>query len=142
MVAAYSTFANQGVYVKPRVISKITDKSGVVLLESRMETRDVMNRDIAYAIVKLLEGGTDAASGGRLRYTGAGGGGYNRMTGYPYAWKSPIAGETGTTQNNSDGWFIGMVPTLVAGVWVGNEARGANFQSTVYGQGATLALPV
>ena len=107
-----------------------------------METRDVMNRDIAYAIVKLLEGVTDGGSGGRLRYTGAGGAGYNRMTGYPYAFKNPIAGKTGTTQNNSDGWFIGMVPNLVAGVWVGNEDRGAHFQSTVYGQGATMALPV
>lgn len=142
MVAAYSTFANQGVYVKPRFISKITDKSGVVLYESRMETRDVMNRDIAYAIVELLKGVTDGGSGGRLRYTGAGGAGYNRMTGYPYAFKNPIAGKTGTTQNNSDGWFIGMVPNLVAGVWVGNEDRGAHFRSTIYGQGATMALPI
>lgn len=142
MVAAYSTFANQGVYVKPRFVSKITDKNGVVLFESKLETRDVMNKDIAYAIVKLLEGVTQGGSGGRLRYTGAGGAGYHRMTGYPYAFKNPIAGKTGTSQNNSDGWFIGMVPNLVTGVWVGNEDRGAHFKSTVYGQGATMALPI
>lgn len=142
MVAAYSTFANQGVYVKPRFINKITDKNGVVLFESKVETRDVMNKDIAYAIVKLLEGVTEGGSGGRLRYTGGGGAGYHRMTGYPYAFKNPIAGKTGTTQNNSDGWFIGMVPNLVTGVWVGNEDRAAHFKSTVYGQGATMALPI
>lgn len=142
MVAAYSTFANQGVYVKPRFINKITDKHGVVLFESRMETRDVMNKDIAYAIVKLLEGVTEGGSGGRLRYTGSGGAGYHVMTGYPYAFKNPIAGKTGTTQNNSDGWFIGMVPNLVTGIWVGNEDRAAHFKSTVYGQGATMALPI
>ena len=142
MVAAYSTFANQGVYVKPRFINKITDKNGVVLYESKAETRDVVNKDIAYAIIKLLEGVTEGGSGGRLRYTGSGGAGYHRMTGYPYAFKNPIAGKTGTTQNNSDGWFIGMVPNLVTGVWVGNEDRGAHFKSTVYGQGATMALPI
>ena len=142
MVAAYSTFANQGVYVKPRFVNKITDKNGVVLFESKAETRDVMNKDIAYAIIKLLEGVTEGGSGGRLRYTGSGGAGYHTMTGYPYAFKNPIAGKTGTTQNNSDGWFIGMVPNLVTGVWVGNEDRAAHFKSTVYGQGATMALPI
>lgn len=142
MVAAYSTFANQGVYVKPRIISKITDRNGVVLYESKMESREVMNKDVAYAVIKLLEGVTEYGSGGRLRYTGSGGAGYNRVTGYPYGFKNPIAGKTGTTQNNSDGWFIGMVPNLAAGVWVGNEDRGAHFKSTLYGQGATMALPI
>lgn len=142
MVGAYSTFVNQGVYVKPRFINKITDRNGVVLYESRPESREVMSKDIAYAVVKLLEGVTESGSGARLRYTGAGGAGYHRLTGYPYAFKNPIAGKTGTSQNNSDGWFIGMVPNLVTGVWVGNEDRGAHFRSTVYGQGATMALPI
>jgi len=142
MVAAYSTFANQGVYVKPRFVDKITDKNGVVLFESHPETKDVMSKDIAYAIIKLLEGVTEGGSGGRLRYTGSGGAGYHVMTGYPYGFKNPIAGKTGTTQNNSDGWFIGMVPNLASGVWVGNEDRGAHFKSTAYGQGATMALPI
>ena len=141
MVAAYSTFANQGVYMKPQFISKIEDKSGVVIYEPIPESHDVLNKDIAYAVVKLLEGVTEGGSGDRLRTTG-GGNGSNRWTGYPYAFKNPIAGKTGTTQNQSDGWFMGMVPNLVTGVWVGCEDRSARFKSITYGQGATAALPV
>ena len=76
-----------------------------------------------------------------MRTTG-GGNGDNRWTGYPYSFKNPIAGKTGTTQNQSDGWFMGMVPNLVTGVWVGCEDRSARFKSITYGQGATAALPV
>ena len=141
MVAAYSTFANQGVYMKPQFISKIEDKSGVVIYEPIPESHDVLNKDIAYAVVKLLEGVTEGGSGDRLRTTG-GGNGSNRWTGYPYSFKNPIAGKTGTTQNQSDGWFMGMVPNLVTGVWVGCEDRSARFKSITYGQGATAALPV
>ena len=141
MVAAYSTFANQGVYMKPQFISKIEDKSGVVIYEPIPESHDVLNKDIAYAVIKLLEGVTEGGSGDRLRTTG-GGNGSNRWTGYPYSFKNPIAGKTGTTQNQSDGWFMGMVPNLVTGVWVGCEDRSARFKSITYGQGATAALPV
>ena len=141
MVAAYSTFANQGVYMKPQFISKIEDKSGVIIYEPIPESHDVLNKDIAYAVVKLLEGVTEGGSGDRLRTTG-GGNGSNRWTGYPYSFKNPIAGKTGTTQNQSDGWFMGMVPNLVTGVWVGCEDRSARFKSITYGQGATAALPV
>ncbi|TRX40510.1 penicillin-binding protein 1A [Flavobacterium restrictum] len=141
MVAAYSTFANQGVYVKPQFISKIEDKSGVIIYEPIPESHDVLNKDIAYAVIKLLEGVTEGGSGDRLRTTG-GGNGDNRWTGYPYQFKNPIAGKTGTTQNQSDGWFMGMVPNLVTGVWVGCEDRSARFKSITYGQGATAALPV
>ncbi|WGK95698.1 transglycosylase domain-containing protein [Flavobacterium keumense] len=140
MVAAYSTFANQGVYVKPQFIRKIEDKSGVVLYEPVPESHDVLNKDIAFAVIKLLEGVTEGGSGERLRTEG-GGNGDNRWTGYPYMFKNPIAGKTGTTQNQSDGWFVGMVPNLVTGVWVGCEDRSARFRSLTYGQGAT-ALPV
>jgi penicillin-binding protein 1A len=141
MVAAYSTFANQGVYMKPQFITKIEDKSGVVIYEPIPESHDVLNKDIAYAVVKLLEGVTEGGSGDRLRTTG-GGNGDNRWTGYPYAFRNPIAGKTGTTQNQSDGWFMGMVPNLVTGVWVGCEDRSARFKSITYGQGATAALPI
>ncbi|MBP4141091.1 transglycosylase domain-containing protein [Flavobacterium sp. P4023] len=141
MVAAYSTFANQGVYMKPQFISKIEDKSGVIIYEPIPESHDVLNKDIAYAVIKLLEGVTEGGSGDRLRTTG-GGSGDNRWTGYPYQFKNPIAGKTGTTQNQSDGWFMGMVPNLVTGVWVGCEDRSARFKSITYGQGATAALPV
>ena len=141
MVAAYSTFANQGVYMKPQFISRIEDKSGVIIYEPIPESHDVLNKDIAYAVIKLLEGVTEGGSGDRLRTTG-GGNGSNRWTGYPYNFKNPIAGKTGTTQNQSDGWFMGMVPNLVTGVWVGCEDRSARFKSITYGQGATAALPV
>ena len=141
MVAAYSTFANQGVYLKPQFISRIEDKNGVVIYEPIPESHDVLNKDIAYAVIKLLEGVTEDGSGARLR-TDGGGNGYNRVTGYPYVLTNPIAGKTGTTQNQSDGWFMGMVPNLVTGVWVGCEDRSARFKSIVYGQGATSALPI
>lgn len=141
MVAAYSTFANEGVYVKPQVILKIEDKNGNSLYQTVPETKDVLDKGIAYAVIKLLEGVTESGSGARLR-TDGGGHGYNRVTGYPYAFKNPIAGKTGTTQNQSDGWFMGMVPNLVTGIWVGNEDRSAHFKSITYGQGATAALPI
>lgn len=142
MVAAYSTFANQGMYIKPMVVKKIEDKSGTVLFNNTPETKEVMNKDVAYAMIKLLEGVTESGSGGRLRWGGPGGNGYNRMTGFPYAFTNPIAGKTGTTQNQSDGWFMGMVPNLATGVWVGNEDRSAHFKSLTYGQGAVMALPI
>lgn len=142
MVAAYSTFANQGVYIKPRIISRIEDKNGIVLYKSIPESRDVLNKDVAFAIVKLLEGVTEIGSGARLRSTWSGGVAYKRVTGHPYKFTNPIAGKTGTTQNQSDGWFMGMVPNLTTGVWVGNEDRAAHFKSITYGQGATMALPI
>jgi penicillin-binding protein 1A len=141
MVAAYSTFANQGVYIKPQFISLIEDKNGGVIYEPIPESHDVLNKDIAFAVIKLLEGVTEGGSGERLRTQG-GGSGDNRWTGYPYMFTNPIAGKTGTTQNQSDGWFIGMVPNLVTGVWVGCEDRSARFKSITYGQGATAALPI
>ena len=141
MVAAYSTFANEGVYMKPQFITRIEDKNGVSIYEPIPESHDVLNKDISFAVIKLLEGVTEGGSGERLRTTG-GGAGSNRWTGYPYSFTNPIAGKTGTTQNQSDGWFMGMVPNLVTGVWVGCEDRSARFRSIVYGQGATAALPI
>lgn len=142
MVAAYSTFANMGVYIKPQAIVRIEDKNGKVLYEHVPQPKDVLSKDVSYAAVKLLEGVTRSGSGQRLRTTGGGGPAYKRMTGYPYALTNPIAGKTGTTQNQSDGWFMGMVPNLVTGVWVGNEDRAAHFRSLLYGQGASMALPI
>ena len=141
MVAAYSTFANKGVYIKPQFISRIEDKNGAVIYEPVPESHDVLNKDVAFAVIKLLEGVTEGGSGERLRTEG-GGSGDNRWTGYPYVFRNPIAGKTGTSQNQSDGWFIGMVPNLVTGVWVGCEDRSAHFKSITYGQGATAALPI
>ncbi|NDV42195.1 penicillin-binding protein 1A [Flagellimonas sediminis] len=144
MVGAYGTFANQGVYVKPVMVTRIEDKNGTVLYEYTPETKDVLSKDVAYAMVNLMEGVTQYGSGGRLRHAY----GKNQtmykevMTGYPYELNNPIAGKTGTTQNQSDGWFMGMVPNLVTGVWVGGEERAIHFDRLLYGQGATMALPI
>ena len=144
MVGAYGTFANQGVYVKPVMVTRIEDKNGTVLYEYVPETKDVLSKDVAYAMVDLMKGVTEGGSGTRLRHS------YKKnateykevITGYPYGFTNPIAGKTGTTQNQSDGWFMGMVPNLVTGVWVGGDDRSIHFKSITYGQGATMALPI
>lgn len=144
MVGAFGTFANQGVYVKPVMVTRIEDKNGTVLYEYTPETKDVLSKDVAYAMINLMEGVTQYGSGGRLRHAYA----KNQtvykeiITGYPYELTNPIAGKTGTTQNQSDGWFMGMVPNLVTGVWVGGEERSIHFDRLLYGQGASMALPI
>ena len=144
MVSAYSTFVNEGVYVKPVIVNRIEDKNGTVLYQQVPETRDVMSKETAYVTVNLMEGVTQFGTGTRLRGNWAVNNNFYRqaMTGYPYDFKNPIAGKTGTTQNGSDGWFMGMVPNLVSGVWVGGEDRAVHFPSITYGQGATMALPI
>ena len=143
MVAAYSTFANQGVYTKPVLITHIEDKNGTILYQVTPETKDVLSAETAYVTVQLLEGVTQGGSGTRLRHKWAATPVYKEIiTGYPYEFTNPIAGKTGTTQNQSDGWFMGMVPNLVTGVWVGAEDRAAHFSSITYGQGASMALPI
>ena len=147
MVGAYGTFVNQGVYVKPVMVTSIEDKNGTVLYEYVPETKDVLSKEVSYAMVNLMEGVTQGGSGIHLRTTG-----YDKyksrpefkeiITGYPYEFKNPIAGKTGTTQNQSDGWFMGMVPNLVTGVWVGGEDRAVHFKTIKYGQGASMALPI
>jgi penicillin-binding protein 1A len=144
MVGAYGAFANQGVYVKPVMVTRIEDKNGTVLYEYVPETKDVLSKEVSYAMVDLMKGVTQGGSGTRLRHS------YNKnnsvykeiITGYPYELTNPIAGKTGTTQNNSDGWFMGMVPNLVTGVWVGGEERSVHFKNILYGQGASMALPI
>ena len=144
MVAAYSAFANKGVYTKPVFIERIEDKNGTVLFEYQPITKDVLSEEAAYVTVNLLEGVTKSGSGIRLRTNYS----VNNpvfkkiITGYPYEFTNPIAGKTGTTQNQSDGWFIGMVPNLVTGVWVGAEDRSVHFNNIAYGQGASMALPI
>ena len=144
MVAAYGAFANKGVYTKPVMVTRIEDKNGTLLYQFSPETRDVISEEIAYVIVNLLEGVTKFGSGQRLRHSVA----KNQtvykeiVTGYPYEFDNPIAGKTGTTQNHSDGWFMGMVPNLVTGVWVGGEDRATHFKTITYGQGASMALPI
>ena len=145
MVGAYGMFANQGVYVKPVMVTRIEDKNGTVLYEYVPETKDVLSKEVSYAMVDLMKGVTQGGSGTRLRTRGVDK--YKKdyqeiITGYPYEFKNPIAGKTGTTQNNSDGWFMGMVPNLVTGVWVGGDNRSIHFKTVTYGQGAAMALPI
>jgi penicillin-binding protein 1A len=144
MVAAYSTFANKGVYTKPVIMTRIEDKNGTILFQFTPKTKDVLSEEVAYVTINLLEGVTHGGSGTRLRHNMAGDQAVYKeiVTGYPYEFDNPIAGKTGTTQNQSDGWFMGMVPNLVTGVWVGAEDRAAHFEDITYGQGASMALPI
>ena len=146
MVGSYTTFANKGRYVQPIMVTRIEDKNGVVLEEFTPETRQVMSDRDAYVILKLLMGVTEDGTGIRLRHD-LGKNFYRNkaVTGYPYKFTNEIAGKTGTTQNNSDGWFMGAVPNLITGVWTGCEDRAAHMGGglgTYYGQGATAALPI
>ena len=145
MVGAYSTFVNQGIYVKPIMIIRIEDKNGRALYEVMPETQDVLSKEAAYVTVNLMQGVTTEGSGARLRHAGLEKTNYiyeKVVTGYPYIFENSIAGKTGTTQNQSDGWFMGMVPNLSTGVWVGGEDRAIHFETIGYGQGATMALPI
>ena len=145
LVGAYGTFANQGIYIKPIMITRIEDKNGMVLFEVVPETKDVVSEEAAYVTVNLMQGVTEQGSGARLRHAGLEKTNYiykNVVSGYPYIFENAIAGKTGTTQNQSDGWFMGMVPNLVTGVWVGGEDRSVHFKDIGFGQGATMALPI
>ena len=141
MVGAYSTFANKGLRVGQMMVLRIEDKNGTILEQFTPETKEVLSEESAYVILNLLEGVTQSGSGVRLRGKW---GTYpdNIATGYPYEFTNAIAGKTGTTQNQSDGWFMGVVPNLATGVWVGAEDRAAHFKYITQGQGASMALPI
>jgi penicillin-binding protein 1A len=127
MVGAYSVFANKGIYTKPTYILRIEDKNGVVLHSEKAIPVPAMNEEVAYVMTRMLRGVVTNGTGWRLT---------------KYGIKTPIGGKTGTTQNNSDGWFMGISPQLVAGVWTGCEDRAFHFTSTAQGDGATTALPI
>ncbi len=128
MVAANATFANKGTYIQPTFITRIEDKNGKVLEEFIPTTDEVFSEQNAFAIIQLMRGVVDYGTGSRLR------GRFNL--------RNEIAGKTGTTQNNADGWFMGLTPELVAGCWTGGEERSVHFNSTNEGQGASMALPI
>jgi len=132
MVGAYGTFINEGTFVEPIFITRIEDKNGNILEEFTPKKNEAIRKQSAYIICKMLErvtmsGGTAA----RLR---------SAQFGIP--GNAAIGGKTGTTQNNSDGWFMGITPNLVSGCWVGAEERNVHFRNTRYGQGANMALPI
>lgn len=128
MVGAYSTYANKGVYIRPMLVTKIEDKKGNLIQSFIPEKTEAINEQTSYLMVKLMEGVINGGTASRLRYK------YNLV--------NEIAGKTGTTQNHSDGWFVGFTPEIVAGVWVGAEDRSVHFNGLEMGQGATMALPI
>lgn len=129
MVGAYSTYANKGVWTEPVYITRIEDKNGNVLFEKLPRKVDALSEQTAYLMLYMMKGVIDKGTGLRLR-------------GPRYRFTQPIAGKTGTTQDNSDGWFIGVTPDLVSGVWTGGEDRTIRFRSTNLGEGANTALPI
>ncbi len=141
MVGAYNTFPSKGMYIKPIMVLRIEDKNGTVLTDFTPKTSEAMNEEMAYTVLNLMEGVTQHGSGARLR-SSAGSYPDSIVSGYPYKFRNPIAGKTGTTQNQSDGWFMGIVPNLTTGVWVGAEDRAVHFPGIGRGQGAAMALPI
>lgn len=128
MVGAYSVFANKGYWTKPVYILQIKDKNGIVLFQNKAIPKAAMNEEIAYVMTRMLRSVVKDGTGRRL--------------GWKYGINTPIGGKTGTTSANSDGWFIGITPDLVAGVWTGCEDRAFHFTSTRQGEGANTALPI
>ena len=128
MVAAYNTFPSKGVYVTPMFVTRIEDNQGNLLSEFTNKKREAISDQTAFLMASMMRGVVDGGTGSRLRGR--------------YGLKGEIAGKTGTTNDNSDGWFIGYTPTVTAGVWVGAEDRQVHFNSTALGQGSNAALPI
>ena len=128
MVAAYNTFPSGGDYSTPIFVTRIEDREGNVLSQFSERKRAAISVKAAYQMIDMMRGVVDGGTGGRLRFR--------------YGLKGQIAGKTGTTNDNSDGWFIAYTPRITAGVWVGAEDRYVHFTSTALGQGANMALPI
>ena len=128
MVTSYNIFPSGGLYTHPLFVTRIEDKDGNVLGEFSERRHEAVTADAAYAMIQMMRGVVDGGTGSRLRSR--------------YGLSGAIAGKTGTTNDNSDGWFIGYTPTITAGVWVGAEDRYVHFTSTALGQGANMALPI
>ena len=128
MAGAMATYANKGEYVQPIIVTRIEDNKGMVLETFVPKRNEAIDEKTAYLMIELMKGVVSGGTGVRLRYK--------------YGLNYPIAGKTGTTQNNSDGWFIGITPKLATAVWVGGELRSIHFRSMALGQGANAALPI
>ncbi|MEY4351672.1 MAG: hypothetical protein RL078_1751 [Bacteroidota bacterium] len=131
MVAAQCVFPNNGIYVRPTFIERITDRNGKVIYSATEYREQALNATVAYEMLQMMKGVINFGTGGSLR----GGRSWGGIT-------APTAGKTGTTQNNSDGWFVGITPELVTGVWVGAEDRAVRFKTMTWGQGGRMALPI
>ena len=128
MASAYTAFVNKGIRCAPILVSRIEDAEGNVVAEFAPRLNEVISEESSYKMLDMMKAVIDAGTGQRLRYR--------------YGFKADIAGKTGTTNSNSDGWFVGCVPRLVTACWVGGEERDIHFLSTAMGQGAATALPV
>ena len=128
MVDAYTTFPNHGIRVDPLYVTRIEDKQGNVIATFRPQQREIISELTSYKMIYMLRNVMDHGTGVRARFK--------------YGLKMPAAGKTGTTQNNSDGWFVGFTPSLVSGCWVGGEDRAIHFDRMADGQGASMALPI
>ncbi len=128
MASAYCTYANKGVHIEPIMVTRIQDRYGNVIAQFTPNKKEVISEQTAFLMLNLLQGVVNQGTGRRLRST--------------YHFKGEIGGKTGTTQNHSDGWFIGVTPKLVTGVWVGGEDRDIHFDGISLGQGANMALPI
>jgi len=131
MVGAYSTYANKGVYTQPIFVTRIEDKNGNLLATFQPEKKEAFNEKTSVLMLELLKGVVQRGTATRIW-----------SDSYPYKIRAEIAGKTGTTQNQSDGWFIGVTPNLVTGVWTGAEDRSVHFNDLGLGQGANMALPI
>jgi penicillin-binding protein 1A len=130
LTSAYCTFANKGVYNEPLFVTRIEDRNGNVLADFQTQSREAISENTAYMMIDMLKAVVNEAggTGGRLRSR--------------YKLNMEIGGKTGTTQKQSDGWFVGVTPYLVGGTWVGCSERTMRFRSLLYGQGASMALPI
>ena len=128
MVSAYTAFANRGIRCAPMFVSRIEDNEGNVIARFETQISEVISEDSAYKMLVLLQGVIDGGTGGRIRYR--------------YDITAEMGGKTGTTNRNSDAWFMAVTPSLVSGCWVGGEDRDIHFDSMAWGQGATMALPI
>jgi len=129
MVAAYTAFPGMGIRFEPIFVTRIDDSNGNTIATFVPQSTEVFSENTAYKLISMMQDGVDAGTGVRLR-------------GPAFRLRGDMAGKTGTTQNNSDGWFIGFTPNLVAGVWTGGEDRSIHFRHLQQGQGANTALPI
>ena len=131
MAGAMATFANKGEYVEPIFVTRIEDSKGMVLERFTPQRSEALDEKTAYMMIELMKGVVQSGTGVRLNYK------YHLNQ-----YSTAIAGKTGTTQNNSDGWFVGITPKLATAVWTGGELRSIHFRNMTYGQGAAMALPI
>jgi penicillin-binding protein 1A len=128
MVDAYTAFPNKGIRVEPIYVTRIEDANGNIIATFAPKMHEIFSETTAYKMIYMMRSVVDGGTGGRIRSK--------------YGLNMQMGGKTGTTQNNSDGWFMGYTPSLVSGVWVGGEDRDIHFDGIAEGQGASMALPI